>query len=146
MDRDVLACVLDTELPARIKTQPASLSGYRKVKLPHETYPLLVVDAHQDAQGVLIYGLSKEELNRIVYFEGEEYELVPCQSRSEAGVVEALFFDEGVMPPAQTEDWDFAYWQREHKPYLLRQSRVYMSYYGKMSAKEADIYWQNYSE
>ena len=146
MDRDVLACVLDTELPHRIQLQTGELAGYRRVKLPHETYPLLVPDAQGVTEGRLIHGLTSEELKRIVFFEGEEYELSPCQVRSQNSVVDALFFDEGVMPPAESEDWDFEHWRHTHKDYLIRQSKVYMSWYGKLSAREADRYWQNYSE
>jgi len=148
MDEDVLSCILDCEIPDRVRIVPAILGGYRRVKLPHETYPLLVFDASEDGvvEGVLIYGLNKEELNRIVFFEGEEYELAPCQTKSDQQVVDALFFDEGVMPIAESEEWSFEVWRQLHKQYLIRQSRAYMSYYGKLSAKEADIHWQNYTE
>jgi len=148
MDRDVLSCVLGEESSDRVRMLPATLAGYRRVKLPHESYPLLVVDASSDnvVEGVLIYGLNKEELNRIVFFEGEEYELAPCQPKSGQEVVNALFFDEGVMPTAKLEEWDFDFWRLHHKKYLIRQSKVYMSYYGKMPAKDADVYWQNYTE
>jgi hypothetical protein len=60
--------------------------------------------------------------------------------------VEALFFDEGIMPAAEMVDWDFSYWREQCKPFMLRQAAEYMSYYGKMSAQEADYYWQNYKE
>ncbi len=146
MDQDVLACVLDDELTDRIQFQAAFLSGYRRVKLPHETYPLLIPDAQGVTEGRLIRGLNSEELKRIVFFEGEEYELSPCQVKTLDSVADALFFDEGVMPPAISEEWNFKQWQQVHKAYLIRQSKVYMSWYGKMSAREADIYWQNYSE
>lgn len=147
MDPDVLSCVLDAPVPVRISIQPASLPGYRKARLPHENYPMLVPDAESVAPGVLITGLNKEELDRIVFFEGEEYELAPCQVYSDENeIMEALFFDEGIMPPPQSEEWDLATWQCRSKEYFLRQSTAYMKLYGSMSAAEADVYWQNYSE
>ena len=148
MDRDVLALVLDREpLPPGIHMEPASISGFRKVRLPHETYPMLVPAAEGEAGGALIHGLSRQDLDRIVFFEGEEYELAPCVVRLGDGeVADALFFDEGIMPPPRTEQWDFDSWQREHKAYLLRQSKVYMAWFGRMSAAEADRFWQEYHE
>ena len=107
---------------------------------------MLVPEAGSVAEGIVICGLDKDQLDRVVFFEGEEYELAPCQVNTASGVVEALFFDEGIMPPARTEQWDYVEWQRDHKGLLLRQTMVYMSYYGKMTAVEADVYWQNYRD
>ena len=147
MDRDVLACVVGEEAASSVVMQTAVISGYRKARLPHEFYPMLVPEAESQAPGMLLYGLDKASLDRIVFFEGEEYELSPVAVKTDEGqCVEALFFDEGIMPPPRLEIWDFAEWKREHKQYLIRQAGVYMSYYGKMSAADADVYWQNYSE
>lgn len=152
MDRDVLAMVIGGGAD-KVTMRPARISGFFRARLPHESYPMLVPDAEQEALGQLLYGLDKTDLDRIVFFEGEEYELSPCRVRllevsekDEGESVEALFFDEGIMPPPQTEAWDFEHWQQHNKPYMLRQSRVYMSLFGKMSAAEADVYWQNYKE
>ncbi|MGI9317054.1 MAG: gamma-glutamylcyclotransferase family protein [bacterium] len=147
MDRDVLACVLGENPAARIVTEPGVFAGYRKVRLPHETYPILVPDADSSAEGILIDGLNKHELNRIVFFEGDEYELSPCSIHLPDGSgVDALFFDEGVMPPPRSEEWDLALWLQHHKGFMLRQSSHYMSYYGLLSASEADSHWQSYQE
>jgi len=147
MDRDVLGCVIGDEAAAGVKMEQAWLGGYRKVRLPHETYPMLVPEAEKSTEGVLIYGLEKDHLDRIVFFEGEEYELTPCQVKTEKSCsIEALFFDEGIMPAPYTVEWDYQHWLQHHKEFMIRQSRKYMSYYGLMSAAEADVYWQNYSE
>lgn len=148
MDPDVLSLVLDqAPLPASIRMETATIAGFSKVRLPHESYPMLVPAAESEADGVLIHGLSRQDLDRIVFFEGEEYELAPCEVRLAGGeVVDGLFFDEGVMPPPRTETWEFEAWRRDHKDYLMRQSRVYMAWFGRMSAAEADRYWQEYHE
>jgi hypothetical protein len=146
MDWDVVNCVLNNET-AGLSMVAASLNGYRVTRLPHETYPILVTDAKHMAHGQLLYGLSKEQLDRVIFFEGEEYQISPCEVSLENGdQVVAQFFDEGIMPAAEMTDWCFNTWQQQHKDYLLRQSAVYISYYGKMSAAEADYYWQSYTE
>ena len=144
MDWDVVSLVLNRRSDD-LYMVPASLEGFRVAKLPHESYPLLVKDDSKTAQGQLLMGLSESDLDRIVFFEGEEYELKECEVMTEQGqTMTALFFDEGVMPPAEMENWDFAEWVACSKDYMMGQSAVYMSYYGHMTAAEADIHWQNY--
>jgi len=147
LDVDMLACVVGETAAAAVTMETGWLAGYRKARLPHENYPLLVPEAESFAQGALLYGLQKPQIDRIVFFEGEEYELSPCKVKTEGSkTVDALFFDEGIMPPPRTEEWCLAHWQKHHKQFMIRQSREYMSYYGLMSAVEADIHWQNYQE
>ena len=147
MDVDVRSCVLGDYSATRIMTKPATIRGYRKVCLPHETYPVLVPEVDHYAEGILLYGLTRLELDKIVFFEGEEYELSPCTAvLADGSFIDALFFDEGVMPMPQSEDWLFSVWIDQHKDYMLRQTSHYMTYFGLMSAVEADHYWQTYQE
>jgi len=146
MDLDVLRLVIGDNADT-VEMQSGSLPGFYKARLPHESYPMLVAAAEEEAQGQLIYGLSPESLDRIIFFEGEEYELTPCKVRCNSGeLVSALFFDEGNMPPPVTETWDFDHWRDHYKNYMLRQSAKYRAYYGEMTAADADTYWQNYEE
>ncbi len=147
MDEDVLTCVLGECPASRIVIEPAIFVDYRRARLPHESYPMLVPEADSIVEGVLLCGLNKKDLDRSVFFEGEEYELSPCQVKlADETCAEALFFDEGIMPLPETEAWDYKLWATQHKDYMLRQSRVYMSLNGKMSAAEADVHWQTYVE
>ena len=146
MDWDVLTIVLGYS-PKELSMVPAQLPGHRVAKLPHESYPMLVADESRRAPGQLLIGLTESQLDRIIFFEGEEYQLSPCVVTLDTGDQQnALFFSEGIMPTPQMTDWDFHQWRNVHKDYLLRQSAAYMAYYGKMSAQEADYYWQTYHE
>ncbi len=108
---------------------------------------MLVPQADSIVEGVLLHGLNKKDLDRIVLFEGEEYELSPCQvTLSDKTCAEALFFNESIMPLAETDVWDYRLWAEQHKDYMLRQSSVYVSLCGKISAAEADVHWQTYVE
>ena len=146
MDWDVLECVLG-ELPTGLVMTPCSLAGFRVSKLPHEDYPMLVVDDTRQASGQLLTGLNQQQLERIIFFEGEEYQISPCVVETESGeLISAIYFSEGIMPAPEQTDWCFDHWCQHHKDYLLRQSAAYMTWYGKLSAAEADYYWQTYSE
>ena len=146
MDWDVLTVVLGC-FPTELSMVPAQLPGHRVAKLPHESYPMLVADEDRQAPGQLLIGLTESQLDRVIFFEGEEYQLSPCVVTLDNGSQQnALFFSEGIMPTPEMGDWDFHQWRNAHKDHLLRQSAAYMAYYGKMSAQEADYYWQTYSE
>ena len=146
MDWDVVECVLD-QSTVGLTMQPATLSGYRVARLPHESYPMLVADQTRVAHGQLLAGLDAEQLKRIVFFEGEEYVITPCLVQLECGgFANALFFDEGIMPSAELTDWSFNQWIENHKDFMLKQSSAYMSFYGKMTAAEADYYWQTFKD
>ena len=144
MDWDVVSLVLDRK-GDDLQMVPASMDGFWVAKLPHESYPMLIRNESKKAQGQLLIGLSEADLDRIVFFEGEEYVLRECEVETGGGdTLTALYFDEGVMPPAKMESWDFEEWAANSKDYMMGQSAVYMSYYGHMTAAEADVYWQNY--
>ncbi|MFT5110707.1 MAG: hypothetical protein ACI8P9_000016 [Parasphingorhabdus sp.] len=146
MDWDVVACVLE-ENTDRLSMVSCKLENFRVARLPHEDYPMLVVDESRIASGQLLCGLSKAQLDRILFYEGEEYALAPCYVKLDSGeTVLASFFSENNMPAPEMTDWCFETWVRNHKDYLLRQSAAYMSWYGKMSATDADFYWQTYSD
>ena len=146
MDWDVVSCVLNDSIEG-LTMQTCSLNGFRVCKLPHEDYPVLVVDENCTAPGMLLNGLTPAQLDRILFYEGEEYAITPCNVELESGeFVNALFFDEANMPTPVMTDWCFDTWIKFHKDYLLRQCAAYMKFYGKMSAAEADYYWQTYSE
>ena len=146
MDWDVVACVLGEDV-ANLSMQSCHLDGYRVARLPHEDYPMLVEHPHTSAPGQLLQGLTAKQLDRVIFYEGEEYEISPCEVRLASGAMaKALFFSEGIMPEPQMTDWCFETWRAQHKAYLLRQSAAYMAWYGKLPAAEADYYWQTYTE
>ncbi len=146
MDWDVISCVLDNDIDG-LTMESCRLDGFQVCKLPHEDYPVLVVDKNHSAAGKLVRGLSQAQLDRILFYEGDEYEITSCEVVLSSGqTVSALFFDEGDMPNPIMTDWCFDTWVLQHKEFLLGQSTAYMSWYGKMSAAQADYYWQTYSE
>lgn len=140
MDADVLRIVTGPEYQA-LTIEPAQLAGYRCVQYPTETFPILQPEPDKVVQGLLIDGLSELAYQRILFFEGDEYELQTCRVQSAVGEREAAYCADVTQPGALYDEWTLARWQREHKAAFCIQVDKYMALFGTMSATEADQYW-----
>lgn len=139
-DPEMLALVLGHPVePSRL--EPAVAENHATLRLIDEDYPLLAPAPGRRAAGVLLYGLTEAELDRIRFFEEEEYALAPITVRTARGPVEALHLGGTAKPRASSVDWDFAAWCREHRPAALEATREYMAHYGRLSAAELDAIW-----
>jgi hypothetical protein len=141
MDRDVLELVLDRPVaPAALA--PARLPGYRRVRILRDSFPILVEDPSRAVEGYVFTTASAEEDARILYFEDYDYDLAPCRPTLLDGqTVEATFCgaEDGVL--GSDELWELERWAVRHKPGFLELSRIYMSFYGRLTAVEADALW-----
>lgn len=141
MDTDVLSVVSGIPL-SELKLTSATVFGYQQRELVEESYPVLVVCESARASGKLIQGLTVDALQRILFFEGEEYRLQPIDTVTDRSYLQSAFYfrDTGAYTVRQNV-WDFERWARLHKPPFLDASREYMNLYGTMTAAEADAYW-----
>ena len=143
MDHDVLSLVAGMDMRS-LKLQAATVSGYRQAAVAEESYPVLVESAGSGCNGLLIYGLTPVALERILFFEGEEYSLSPISVLPEDSVngpVDAFYFRDAGVYSVQANAWSFETWQAEHKESFLVASREYMALFGSMTAAEADAHW-----
>ena len=141
MDRDVLELVLDRQVgPGALA--PARLTGYRRVRILRDSFPILVEDPAGAVDGYVFTTASAEEDARILYFEDYDYDLAPCRPVLHDGrIVEATFCgaEDGVL--GSDEPWDLARWAARHKAGFMELSRIYMSFHGRLTAVEADALW-----
>lgn len=142
-DSDVLEIVIGRP-PTHIRSVAASLAGYRLVRLPDESYPVLVATGGATVEGGLLYGLTDEDLDRIAFFENQEYRFERCTvSLAGGSQQEALFCRENEVASGATESWTLNDWQQLDKPVFLAHTIQYMKLYGAASAEEADEVWRN---
>lgn len=141
MDRDVLELVLDRPV-APDALAPARLAGYRRVRILRDSFPILVEDPSAAVDGYVFTTASAAEDARILYFEDYDYDLAPCRPALHGGaVVEATFCGAVAGVLGSDESWDLPRWAARHKAGFLELSRIYMSFYGRLSAEEADALW-----
>jgi len=158
MDSDVLELVSGMSI-GDLSIQNATAAGYRQCEVSEESYPVLVADDSAKCNGLLIGGLTTLAIERVLFFEGEEYALKPIavlganEPDGRANVVaadaggnndahcNAYYFSDNGTYTVRAESWDYADWQRHHKSSFVDASTSYMELFGQMTAAEADAHW-----
>lgn len=143
MDRDVLGLVTDMKL-GELRLSAATANGYSQQEVRQESYPVLVKKLNAHTEGVMIEGLTQLAMQRILFFEGDEYVLknieILCAGRTR---VETNYFSHTGAYEVLEQQWDFKGWQHNEKDALLLHIRNYMNLFGTMTATEADRYWRS---
>jgi len=140
-DRDVLELVIDRPLPVQAFRR-ARLGDACLVRLHDETSPMMVRNPGAWVPGVIVGGLAGADLERIHFFESLEYE--PCTVAVEpldGGRVEALAFAATAGATHDDEEWRFEDWVARHKARDLRETELWMAFFGHLEIAEADRRW-----
>ena len=142
MDPDVLSIVCDVP-PDRFPTEPARVEGRARRWVVDDHYPVLVEAPGEHVDGLLIRGLDEPALERVRFFEGEEFALAPITVHGGVGEepIEALHFAHAGRKAIAESPWTLAGWQAYTKPDTLPRVRRYMACFGRMSVAEADAHW-----
>jgi hypothetical protein len=142
MDLDVLEVILDRPVPPA-EVVPARLDGYQRVRVRGETYPMLVPHPGSSVAGMAVGPLRPPELARVQYFEGGEYALAAHAVTAADGTrLEAFLFHAASHLQHDGTPWDFAAWQRLHKPVFLDMAQAWMALFGQAEVAAAEAQWQ----
>jgi hypothetical protein len=120
LDADVRALVLGAAAPAALEA--ATLTAWRRVAHPRETYPMIVPAPSAAVEGAIARGLAADTVARLVTYEGPEYRIAAVEVRLADGTGVAAEVFVPIAPLAGADaPWDLASWQRRHKArYLAR--------------------------
>lgn len=141
LDMEILELVLGRSVSAN-ELMAARLEGFRRVKVPDESYPVLAAANGSEIGGAVISMLSESDWDRIIFFENVEYEHRECVIELDDGTeLIAVFYSDGVMIPGADDEWTLEWWQEVHKPHLMPAIREYMALFGKATMDEADAVW-----
>lgn len=139
-DQDLLQAVLNRPVAATDMV-PAWAPDHAAACLADQAYPYLVEAPGERAEGLLLQGLSGDDMARITYFEDVEYAVAPLTIETADGPVETQYF-KGTEQLKLTQDrWDFAAWRRDEKSVAMEAADEFMSYYGILPSEEADALW-----
>ncbi len=142
LDMEILELVLGRSVSAG-ELMAARLEGFRRVKVPDESYPVLVAANESGIGGAVISKLSASDWDRVIFFENVEYEHRECVVQLDDGTeLIAVFYSDGVMVPGADDEWTLEWWQEVHKPHLMPAICEYMTLFGKASFEEADAAWE----
>lgn len=101
---------------------PASIAGYRRVRAAGQTYPMLVPGRAVDrVDGAVASGFTRQEIDRLVAYEGDGYVLtaLPAQLAGGGAATVQVFVPVAGALKASDEPWDLDRWRREDKPRTL---------------------------
>lgn len=141
-DEDVRALILGPGRP-EVRTEPAWMPGVAAALVPGESYPYLVPVEGARAPGELIFGLDEKCLDRILFFEGDEYTFVECVvERVDGERAAAMHFGGVAIPEAPVVTWSLETWQAREKPRFLSMTREYMAAWRRATRAQAEALWQ----
>lgn len=143
MDHDVLELVSDMPI-ATLSIREAEVEGFRQCEVREESYPVLVADKSAKCRGLLVGGLTTVAVERILFFEGDEYTLEPITvsvENADEEITGVYYFSDTGAYTVRAESWNFDHWQQHHKSPFIAASAAYMNLFGQMSAAEADARW-----
>ena len=141
MDEDVLAIVGDRPV-GTFATEAACVPDRVRRAVRDDHYPVLVTAPGGRVDGLLIHDVDAIALERIAFFEGEEFALEPIRVTGErSGELEAMHFAHTDRKPIDEVAWTLEGWQVNTKPDTLRRIHRYMSHFGVLSVAEADAHW-----
>ncbi|MEX0808394.1 MAG: gamma-glutamylcyclotransferase family protein [Dongiaceae bacterium] len=140
MDSDLLSVVLDRPLDG-VASRPARLLGFDRRRARGESFPVIVRQPGGAVDGSLVDGLSWGDLDRVQYFEGEDYRLRPFPVAADDTRIEAHMFIATEKLRPDEASWDFERWRLEEKPFALAVAVELMASYGTLSAAEIGPHW-----
>jgi len=140
-DPDILELVISRPPPGQ-PFSAARLMDRRLYRVENETFPMLTEAPGEAVPGVIVEGLTDNDLARIEFFESLEYEHRVIEVDLLAGPrIQARAFAATAHAAPATEIWTVEDWRRRHKAKDLREAAIWMSLYGILSIEEADRLW-----
>jgi gamma-glutamylcyclotransferase (GGCT)/AIG2-like uncharacterized protein YtfP len=143
LDTDILNTVLNRDL-CESQMQFASVSGFQKYTYPGDSFPILIQSANETVEGALLFNLSEQDLQRMDFYEGDEYGFGQIEAMLADGTkVNALYNKAAGNGINSDVLWTLEHWQQHEKPAFLGFVERYMALFGTMSVDEADVVWRN---
>lgn len=140
MDTDLVRLVLDREIEDLLFTS-AELLGYERRRAKNESFPIIVPTPGGRVEGVLVEGLTSTDVERIRWYESDDYALRPCLVGIEERRHEAhVFLATETLEPEETA-WDFDHWVATEKPMCMALATEIMAQYGQINSTELVRRW-----
>lgn len=117
---------------SKIDLSDAALTDHVTHWVKDEPFPMIAEQTGGQAQGVLVRGLSQEDIARLRFYEGGfEYDLKSVQVKSDGSLYSADVFFPAPDRWQQGALWDLSDWQIQWARLSLNTAREVMEHYGK---------------
>lgn len=142
-DRELLKLVLGHDCAA-CDFRPARLSGFATNRVKDESYPVLVPAPGLTIAGQIVGGISEADIERIRFFEDDEYSLETVPVEAEAGPEDCLVCLPRKPGDDSGEPWHPENWSAEEREIFFLMTADYMAQYGKIPVEEALEMWEGF--
>ena len=109
--------------------------------LTGQSYPILRRTTGSSVSGCLLEGLTAEHWRRLVWFEGNDYDLDPCRVVVDARETDARVFASENRPLTTGALWRLDHWQNRHKHDYLVRARVWMRQFERTDPLPDHVVW-----
>ncbi len=141
MDQELLEAVLGRKAD-RLTFAPGWLSGYIAETAEGYSFPTPIENRAGRIHGVIVKGLTAADVERIAYFEDEEYAPVVADIMTAHTEIAARLYVATSRLKSSGEPWSFEKWRKHDKPLLLAVTRKVMKeHYGVTPMAEIDAVW-----
>lgn len=118
-DPDIRAAVLDQNIAA-IDVSPAWLPGHALFRVQGRSYPMIAACRHATVEGLLLAGLTTEQLRHLDIFEGDEYIRGPVQViDGEAREIRAQVYRPCTGLRRDRRRWSLEHWAPRERRAML---------------------------
>ena len=139
-DEELMAIVLG-RAPAPGELRPARAPGYATRRLTDEDYPVLVPAEGEAVEGLLLSPPAPEEMDRLAFYEGAEFDFAELTVECGAGREPALYFRPTEAADAICAPWDFQCWQARARDVAVEAARELMEHHGRIPPDAVEAIW-----
>lgn len=141
MDRELLEAVLGRDA-SDLKFTPGWLKGFVAEIAANYSFPTMVEHRSGRVDGLVVEHLTAADVERIAYFEDEEYAPTVADIATADTEVAAHIYVATARLKSSGKTWSFDHWGRHDKPLLLAITRKVMSeHYCVTPMSEIDAVW-----
>ncbi|WP_164658929.1 NUDIX domain-containing protein [Tropicibacter sp. Alg240-R139] len=123
-----------------IKLTQAELHGYGAYAVRHQIFPMVDKGEGRVTKGLLVQGLTPEDIDRLIYYEGGfDYDLHRLPLRTDRGehvVAEVFLPVPGLWEPSTP--WSLKDWAADWGELTILAAEEVMSHYGHLPASEIE--------
>jgi len=114
-------------------------------RYPGEAFPVLLPAQGSRANGAVLINPSEEAIERMAFYEGDEYEIATVNVTLECGTTLPAHYNRALELEGLefSEPWCLDTWRKQESAVLVEIARRYMERcWGFMNATEADVIWR----
>ena len=145
MDPDLFSAITSKTISEK-EMVPATALGWKRVVAAGKSYPMLVQAPGEQVEGYVIYGLDRDDLAKMQFYETDEYQLTSIDLIVDGQALEAQVYLNSGRLKASDQPWSFEDWKVTGKALAVAVASQVMPLFGQYSLREIDLIYDRIEE